>query len=327
MTTGVHQEHSLLRTLARWAFHLAALAAVCAPLPLAFAALSGIGHRWVDILAQFTGPAVLPAVLLTFGFAIIRQRGWAIASAAMTALLLIAVWPQWFPDQGEPREGAPVVRVYSANLYYLNDDVAAIRSSLETADADIVILIELGEEATRQADAILEGYPHRVASLRLDVTRGPSRSVIASRYPLRALPDPPDGLHSVGAVADSPLGHLNLIGAHLTRPWPYQYQWGQISQTMALTDIRKTLAGPVIIAGDFNSVSSARIGRQVKSDMGLIPAPGVTGTWPTALPPILGITIDQVWRSPDLALLSRKLGQTNGSDHLPVVTEFTLAAE
>lgn len=325
MTRRVQPKHSLLRTLARVAFHLTALAAVCAPLPLAIAALSGIGHRWVDIFAQFTGPAFLPALLLTLGFVVIRQWGWAVASTAMTALLLAAVWPQWFPAKGQPREDAPVVRLYSANLYYLNDDVASIRSSIEAADADVVILIELGEEATRQADAILEGYPHRVASVRLDVTRGPSRSVIASRYPLRALPDPPDGLHSVGAVADSPLGRLNLIGVHLTRPWPYQYQWGQITQTMALTGIRQELTGPVIVAGDFNSVSSARIGRQVKADMGLIPAPGITGTWPTALPPILGITIDQVWRSPDLALLSRTLGQANGSDHLPVVTEFTLA--
>ena len=39
------------------------------------------------------------------------------------------------------------------------------------------------------------------------------------------------------------------------------------------------------------------------------------------------MTIDQVWRSPDLALLERRLGRKNGSDHRPVVTRFTLAAE
>ena len=39
-----------------------------------------------------------------------------------------------------------------------------------------------------------------------------------------------------------------------------------------------------------------------------------------------GITIDQVWRSPDLALLSRRLGEPTGSDHRPVITEFTRAA-
>jgi 2-C-methyl-D-erythritol 4-phosphate cytidylyltransferase/2-C-methyl-D-erythritol 2,4-cyclodiphosphate synthase len=38
-----------------------------------------------------------------------------------------------------------------------------------------------------------------------------------------------------------------------------------------------------------------------------------------------GITIDQVYRSPDLALISRRIGEPTGSDHYPVVTEFTRA--
>ena len=84
-------------------------------------------------------------------------------------------------------------------------------------------------------------------------------------------------------------------------------------------------AHPVIAAGDFNSVSSARIGRQVQSQAGLIPAPGFPGTWPTRLPAFAGITIDQVYRSPDLALVSRRLGEPTGSDHRPVVTEFRKA--
>lgn len=327
MTTGRHHREPARLTLARLAFHTVVLALVCAPLPVAVAALSGVGHRWVDILAQFTGPAFMAAVALTAGLAIIRQWRWTAASALVTALVFVAVWPQWFPPAGRAAPGAPVIRLYSANLYYLNDDVAAIRASIEAADADIVVLIELGSGASASADVLLKGYPHRVASIRLDQTRAPSRSVIASRYPLTPLGDPPDGLHSVGAVARTPLGPVNVLGVHLTRPWPYQYQWGQITQTMALTDIRRSLTGPVIAAGDFNSVSSARIGRQVKTDMDLIPAPGFPGTWPSSLPSAFGMTIDQVYRSPDLALISRELGEPTGSDHRPVVTRFTRAAD
>lgn len=327
MTTGVHLKEPARPSLARLAFNLVALAAVSAPLPIALAALSGLGHRWVDILAQFTAPALAAAVLLTLGLALIRQWRWVAAGAVVAALLFVAVWPQWFPPVGRPQPGAPVLRLYSANLYYLNNDVALIRRSIEAADADVVILIELGRQPAQRADEILRGYPHRVASVRLDQTRGPSRSVIASRYPLTPSPDPADGLHSVAAVARTPLGPVNIVGVHLTRPWPYQFQWGQITQTMALTDIRRSLTGPVIVAGDFNSVSTARIGRQVRDDMGLIPAPGFPGTWPDALPSAFGITIDQVYRSPDLALTRRTLGRPTGSDHRPVVTEFTRAAD
>ena len=96
---------------------------------------------------------------------------------------------------------------------------------------------------------------------------------------------------------------------------------------MALTERRLAAPEhPVIVAGDFNSVSSARIGKQIQADMGLIPAPGWPGTWPSQAPAFININIDQVYRSPDLALLNRRIGQPTGSDHRPVITEFTRAA-
>jgi endonuclease/exonuclease/phosphatase (EEP) superfamily protein YafD len=96
---------------------------------------------------------------------------------------------------------------------------------------------------------------------------------------------------------------------------------------MALDTVAEGLDGPVVVAGDFNSVSSARIGRQVQRDLGLRPAPGFPGTWPGDLPSAFGITIDQVYASPDLAFVSRRLGRPTGSDHRPVVTEITRAKD
>lgn len=300
--------------------------ALLAPLGLAFVALSGIGHRGFDLLAQFTAPALAATAFVSALLALTRLKMAAIHGLAACFALLAAVGPQWFPHGPEPDAGAPVVRLYSANLYYLNDDVAAIRASIEEADADVVVLIELGRNAAGRIDEVLEGYPHRAASMRMDNTRGPSRSVIGSRWPLATLPDEPDGLHAVTSVIRTPLGRLNVVGVHLTRPWPFQEQWGQISQTMALQEVVERLNGPVVVAGDFNSVSSARIGRQVRRDIGLHPAPGFPGTWPAPLPGPLGVTIDQVYASSDLAFVRRRLGRANGSDHRAVVTEFTRAA-
>ncbi|HYC75605.1 MAG TPA: endonuclease/exonuclease/phosphatase family protein [Brevundimonas sp.] len=301
--------------------------ALAAPLGLGLFAVGGIGHRWFDILAQFTAPALVATAVLSLLLLLTRLKVAALHGLAACLALLIAVGPQWFPAGPEADARAPVVRLYSANLYYLNDDVAAIRASIEEADADVVVLIELGRDAATRIDEVLEGYPHRAASMRMDQTRGPSRSVIGSRYPLTALADPPDGLHAVAAVARTPLGRLNIVGVHLTRPWPFQEQWGQISQTISLQKVVDGLTGPVVVAGDFNSVSSARIGKQVRRDLGLHPAPGFPGTWPAAAPAALAMTIDQVYATPDLAFVRRRLGRPNGSDHRPVVTEFTRAAD
>lgn len=332
MTNPVHHERQGPRlkwpawTLKRWleALVLLGLTPVVA---LAALILAGIDNRAVDLLAQFPAPMLFPTVLLTIGLGLSRMKAAAGLGLLAGLLLAIAVWPQWFPGASAPDPGAPVVRLYSANLFYLNNDTTRIRQSIEAADADIVVLIELASDPALKVDELLEGYPHRVASMRLDSTRGPSRSVIASRWPLTARADPPDGLHSVAATARTPLGPVNIVGVHLTRPWPFQHSWGQISQTMALDTVVEGLAGPVVVAGDFNSVSSARIGKQVRRDLGLRPAPGFPGTWPSDLPPAVGITIDQVYASPELAFVSRRLGRPNGSDHRPVVTEFSRAAD
>jgi endonuclease/exonuclease/phosphatase (EEP) superfamily protein YafD len=310
------------------AIHLAALGLLAAPAAIALAALTRIGHRWTDILAQFPAPALAATLVLSLLYAVLRLRPAMIASLAVTALLILAVWPQWFPRGGAlPREGAPTLTLYSANLWAWNNDVAAITRSIAEADPDIVVLVELGDAPSAQLDRVLAGYPHRVLNARVDRPSGAARAAIASRYPLTAVADRPDGLVSVAAVAQTPLGPVNIIGAHLTRPWPFQYQWGQINQATALAAIRRDMTGPVIAAGDFNSVSSARIGHQIQAETGLIPAPGWPGTWPSAAPSAVGMTIDQVWRSPDLALLERRLGRKTGSDHRPVITRFTLAAE
>lgn len=289
------------------------------------AALSGAGHRWVDIFAQFTAPALATAVAVALAAALLKFRKAALVGGAAVLILLISVWPQWGPPKGRAGPDAPVLTVYSANLWARNTDTARIRRSIEAANADVLVLIEVGPGVERDLETVLAGYPHRVANIREGSEGDPARSVIASRRPVTLIADRDDGLASVGAVVAGPWGPVNVLGVHLTRPWPFQFQWGQINQVTAIGDIRRDLAGPVIVAGDFNSVSTARIGRQMKQEVGLTPASGFPGTWPSAAPSFAGMTIDQVWRSPDLALLDRRLGKPTGSDHRPVVTRFAPA--
>lgn len=307
--------------LARLATAVLILAA-CAPLGVGVAGLSGLGHRWIDILAQFTGPALVAALAVAAVGALLRLWPAAGFAALVATLVLVSGWPQWFPPKGEARAGAPVITLYSANLLVRNRDMEAVRASIAEGQADLVVLIETPQAMLDQLDHVLPDHPYRV------VERGGAYAVdgtvIASRWPIarrRAL----DGENHLAAEAETPLGPLTVFAVHLTRPWPFQYQWGQIIQTMGLTKSRQAVSGPLIVAGDFNAVSSARIGRQVRDDMRLIAAPGWPGTWPAQLPSPLGITIDQVYRTPDLALVERRLGRQSGSDHRPVIARFTLA--
>ena len=327
MTNPVHPERQAsFAKLLVWPVRLALAGLIAAPTLVALVALSGMRNQYADLMAQFTAPALLATVGLGLLLVLVRRRRWAAAAFVPAALLLIAVAPQWFPTASRPEAGAATIRIYSANLWVRNRDLDAIAASIRQADADVVMLIELGDATAPHLDALVGAYPYRIASPRMDRPNGAVRSVIASRYPLTVLPRPA-GVEAVGARAATPLGSINLISIHLTRPWPFEESWGQISQTMALDEMLEGLSGPVVVAGDFNSVSTARIGKQVRRDIGLRPAPGFPGTWPAGLPSALAITIDQVYASPDLAFSSRRLGRSTGSDHRPVVTEITRAED
>ncbi|WP_292055851.1 MULTISPECIES: endonuclease/exonuclease/phosphatase family protein [unclassified Brevundimonas] len=312
-------------TLTQALMRLAALALLAPPGLVAVSALSRIGHRLPDLLTQFTAPALVATVVLCGLFLLLRLWDMAALGAGAAGLLFLAVWPQWAPEKGRPA-GPETLTIYSANLWARNQDVAAITRSIEQADADVVMLIELGDAPAAQLDTILAAYPHRVSTPRKERPSGAARSVIASRLPLHRVRDADgQGLAALVARAETPLGPVSLIAVHMTRPWPFQHPYGQISQAQRLAGLRAGLEGSVVVAGDFNSISSGRIGRQIKAETGLIPAPARPGTWPSALPASLGITIDHVWRSPDLALVERRLGQKTGSDHRPVIVRLSRA--
>jgi endonuclease/exonuclease/phosphatase (EEP) superfamily protein YafD len=305
----------------------AALAlAFCGSAAIAMASLSGIGHRWVDILAQFTAPVLTLTVLAVVIAALLRWWTAALVGAGASLLLLSAVWPQYAPGGPVPAANSPIVRLYAANLYAMNDDVAAMRASIQASDADIIVLVEFGEAPNAAIETLLAGYPHREVTERVVRSEDAVRSVIASRYPLSRRSTEGNERQMIAAVADTPIGPVRFVGVHLTRPWPFQFQWGQIIQAQNLINHIQGAPEPVVMAGDFNSVASARIGRMLRSEGGLVHAPGWPGTWPAAVPSPLRMTIDQVYHTTDIAVVERRLGAPTGSDHRPVIVELARAA-
>lgn len=303
-----------------------ALLLLSAPLVIGLSGVSGMGHRWVDILAQFVAPATVAAVLIGLLALVLRLRIAGAVTIVTGLVLFVAGYPQWFPPRGAALPDAPAFSLYSANVWVENTDVEALARSVREADADIVVLVEVGDVLAENLDSVLAPYPHRLLGPAHARRTGSARQVFASRFPIQPVDVFAEQLDGRGIAAQTPSGPVTVVGVHLTRPWPYQFQWGQIIQARGLVNWRQAHPGSMILAGDFNSVSSARIGRQIKAQTGMIPAPGWPGTWHSALPSMAAMTIDQVYRTPDLALLDRRLGRRNGSDHRPVITRFARAA-
>ncbi len=91
-----------------------------------------------------------------------------------------------------------------------------------------------------------------------------------------------------------------------------------------LADALDDIAGPIIVAGDFNtpsdSVHLARLNENYSSAWDEI-GHGYSATWPVPLPLM---DLDQVWHNDGIALQSLELGWSRTSDHRPVVVEFVI---
>lgn len=308
---------------------LLALAALAGLIAVGVADLSGSPRREAVLLSQFTGPTLVVGLMLIGACLALRRPRMAAAMALACMVLSAAMAPQLLPAGARAERGSPTVRLYLANIYIRNENVAAIARSIREAEADIVVLTEINSrvllDEARMA-RILPDHPHRLNSA---VVGGPYRmnhGVIASRYPLQAeMLDQLDGIAAMHVRLDTPLGPLSVTGAHLTRPWPFLHHGAQDHQLGRLIERLERIEGPHVVAGDFNSTPATGIGQRLRIERRLASAPSWPGTWPSVLPAPLRIGIDNVFVSRELSITARTLAVPNASDHSPVIVEIRRA--
>jgi len=279
-------------------------------------------HHLFDLVAMFAGPALSAAVVGLVLATILRR--WRMAGGFVAAALALFVFlqPQWSPRGAAPSPAAPPVTVYFANVWAQNEDNAALARSIAAADADVVALVEITDHHAGAMSEILKGYPYRTSTSPARRFRGGPRVVVGSRYPLGPSDTGlRDGL-AVGEVTVSgPSGPFRLMAVHLTRPWPLDGRVrAQRDQTRRLA--RRIRAGEderLLVVGDFNATASSAILRRFANEAEVTPAPARTGTWFDPLPGVFRIAIDNAFVGRGLAVTDRRVGRSNGSDHLPII--------
>ena len=78
----------------------------------------------------------------------------------------------------------------------------------------------------------------------------------------------------------------------------------------------------LMLVGDFNSDMSAYMLKGLARDYRLTALPALNGSWPSPLPGLLRLSIDNALAGADWRLSGRVVGPDIGSDHRPIA--FTL---
>jgi endonuclease/exonuclease/phosphatase (EEP) superfamily protein YafD len=310
--------------LAVWA------SALCAALyvPLVFGFFGWLHHS-LDLFAHFRWH--LAVLLALAGLFALLTRAWSIGIVSLLAAGAALVTTQGIggvPFSGPQRvalqaaDGSePVYRLLHLNLRYDNPTPEKVLSLIGRTHPDIVTLAEVSPMWAEKLKLIEAAYPDPLICAS-DVRIG-GGAILSSR-PMSGGRCFDRGTFATAAVNLNGR-QVHAVALHLGWPWPSD-QWWQIERlAVPMTMIRS----PALVAGDFNATSwSAAVTAMAKSG-GLDIVDPIGATWfyrkaPAGLRPWLGLEIDHVMVKGGIAVHSVRVLEDVGSDHAPVLVEFSL---
>lgn len=286
-------------------------------------------HPALDAFSHFR--AHLAVLLAMACLLLLATRQWlhgaaglllAVGAFATTANLapLHAATPAGATDAAGPR-----YRLLQLNMRYDHPDPGRVLSLIGRTRPDVVTLNEASPAWRQSLQAISAAYPHR---LDCPDERSVGSVLVLSRRPLLDLGA--CGLGGrFGLVTVDFGGHaVEIAAVHLLWPWPFP----QPEQIEELLPVLGALGDHALLAGDFNAVDWSASVRRIAAAGGFTAVPRLGPTWlvrsaPDVLRRRVGLPIDHVLAKPGVLLVDARRLEDVGSDHLPVLVEFTLRQE
>lgn len=297
------------------------LLALLAAVTLALGALGGLAAP-LDTLALLR----VPSAVVLLGTAFVFGGAVRLASLVFALVMLATCWKGH--RQGEP--SADLI-LYQKNVFHQNESPHALVADIIASDADVLTLQELSYETAIVKTELSGSYPHVHAC----TYRGWEIAVM-SRLPFTgtgALCSQSRGLAAVEVLTVQ--GPVWVASTHIPWPWPFD-GWDSGRE---FAELLAGLSGPIVVAGDFNTVpwaatvtrlaraAGAKVLGPVRGSLRVDPVRMVrgndmTGAFDAALGPLaVPLPIDHVLAPGG----QRSLRPGLGSDHRGVLARIVLS--
>jgi len=298
---------------------------LCVSVALVFGFFGRV-HPAFDAFSHFRLHFAALLFLCSVALFALQYRLHALAGLLLTAGCVAVTVPHLFSSQNTPAPtDQPVYKLLQLNAYYGNNDPKAVLSLIAREHPDIVTLEEVNDEWRSELLLIGKAYPYKI-----DCQENSSSTVVLSRRPMdkgrNAYCSENAGVALVQVDLNGRL--IDVMALHIPWPWPFD----QAEAVQMHAPLLQMLGSTAIAAGDFNAVPWSATVREMAALGGFTRIERFGPTWighkglPASLK-FLGLPIDQVMTKGRIVVHSARTLEPVGSDHLPVLVEFSLAPE
>jgi endonuclease/exonuclease/phosphatase (EEP) superfamily protein YafD len=294
---------------------------------IGIATLAGVLGRWAWQLDLFSHFRVLYLFLL-IGFTslslILSNMAVSFLGGVFICVNLKSIIPFYFPIQRrEPR--SKTSRILLSNVLRPNDHYGKLANFIHRTQPDIIVLIEISKAWLQELNPELNGYAYNHIALHYHNFG----LALFSRYPLMDVHTQSfsgANVPSIIAKIDIDGSLLSLIATHPPPPKSKQEAIHRNQQLRNIAAFANLQTMPTMLVGDLNLTSWSPFFKELihesrlrDSRLGL----GIQPTWPTDKP-LFMIPIDHVLVSEGIIIHDRFTGPVIGSDHRPVIVDFSL---
>lgn len=287
-----------------------------------------LGCLWwpLDLFSHFRCQYLATLLLIAAILALGRQGRRALLVGGFAIPNLLVILPFYLGGTAPSGSGdSPSLRAMLLNVNTRSGDPARVARTIQDADPDFLLLEEISEEWLGKLEDLHQSHPHSVVQ-----TRSDNFGIgLFSKLPLEG-----GRIVYLGdAFVPSVIGKvevqgkwLHIFGTHPPPPGGRQSTGWRDQQLASIPEYLRAYPEPLLLLGDLNVSPWSCHFKRLLAGTGLSDSArgrGVQPTWPAGLP-FLWIPIDHCLYSKGIEIRERRVGPNVGSDHYPVIVDFTL---
>jgi endonuclease/exonuclease/phosphatase (EEP) superfamily protein YafD len=281
---------------------------------------------WLDIGSHFRVQYVIFLAVMAVCYFTGKKIRWALGALFFAVLNALPVAAFLLPPAEDLPAHGTLLRAMLVNVNTEYGSPERVIASIEKENPDIVVLEEINDRWVKSLAPLYGNYAVQMFETRDDnfgIGLLSRIAAVSTQIVYIGSAEAP----SIVAKFMPDNRALTIIGTHPLPPGSSQYSELRNEQLDKLAKTVRATDGPLVLLGDLNVTPWSYYYRRLIRDSGLKNSSegrGIHPTWPN-FPPFMLIPIDHCLHSGEVLIKDKRVGESIGSDHYPVIVDFALS--